>query len=131
MIRKVIVALVCALLLGALPRAYASDMSLEEFLSSVRENNPGLQASHKRVEAAYHAVRAAVSVQRPSVGLRGSTSYNTDDSQMRQGIYSLSAAVSHRFDVTGLYTAQEKQLLLQYNSMSSEHLALEIGRAHV
>ena len=124
MIRKVIVALVCALLLGALPRAYASDMSLEEFLSSVRENNPGLQASHKRVEAAYHAVRAAVSVQRPSVGLRGSTSYNTDDSQMRQGIYSLSAAVSHRFDVTGLYTAQEKQLLLQYNSMSSEHLAL-------
>ncbi len=124
MIRKVIVALVCALLLGVLPGAYASDMSLEEFLSSVRENNPGLQASQKRVEAAYHAVRAAVSVQRPSVGLRGSTSYNTDDSQMRQGIYSLSAAVSHRFDVTGLYTAQEKQLLLQYNSMSAEHLAL-------
>lgn len=124
MIRKIIVAFACVLVLGGAHGSFAAEMSLEEFLPSVRENNPGLQASQKRVEAAYHAVRAAVSVQRPSVGLRGSTSYNTDDSLRRQGAYSLSAAISHRFDVTGVYTAQEKQLLLQYNSMDAEHLAL-------
>ena len=104
--------------------ASASEMSLEEILLAVRENNPTLQASLKRLEASYHTVRAAVAVQRPSAGLRGSSSYNTDDSQRRQGAYSLSAAISHRFDVSGVYPAQEKQLLLQYNALAAEHLAL-------
>ncbi len=104
--------------------ASASEMSLERFLLAVRENNPTLQASLKRLEASYHTVRATVSVQRPSAGLRGSSSYNTDDSQKRQGAYSLSAAISHRFDVSGVYPAQEKQLLLQYNALAAEHLAL-------
>jgi outer membrane protein TolC len=104
--------------------AAASEMSLEAFLLSVRENNQGLQASLKRLEASYHTVRAAVATQRPGVGLRGSASYNTDGSLRRQGAYSLSAAVSHRFDVSGVYSAQERQLLLQYNTLASEHLAL-------
>ncbi len=104
--------------------ASASEMSLERFLLAVRENNPTLQASLKRLEASYHTVRATVSVQRPSAGLRGSSSYNTDDSQKRQGAYSLSAAISHRFDVSGVYPAQEKQLLLQYNALAADHLGL-------
>ncbi|HOO88817.1 MAG TPA: TolC family protein, partial [Synergistales bacterium] len=70
-------------------------------------------------------VRSAVAVQRPSAGLRGATSYNTDDApNRRQGVYSLSAAISHRFDVSGVYSAQEKQLLLQYNALAADHLAL-------
>ena len=104
--------------------SFAAEMNLDAFLLAVRENNPGLQASQKRVEAAYHAVRASVASQRPSVGLRGSSSYNTDDSLNRQGAYSLSAAVSHRFDVTGVYSDQERQLLLQYNALQADHLAL-------
>ena len=104
--------------------SFATEMNLDAFLLAVRENNPGLQASQKRVEAAYHAVRASVASQRPSVGLRGSSSYNTDDSLNRQGAYSLSAAVSHRFDVTGVYSDQERQLLLQYNALQADHLAL-------
>lgn len=104
--------------------ANASEMSLEGFLLAVRDNNPTLQSSLKRLEASYHAVRSAVAVQRPSVGLRGAASYATDDSQRRQGAYSLSAAISHRFDVSGVYSAQEKQLLLQYNILSADHLAL-------
>ncbi len=41
-----------------------------------------------------------------------------------RGNYSLSAAVTHRFDVSGAYGAQERQLLLQYNGLASDHLAL-------
>ncbi len=118
--------IVCAILFLAwgIVAANASEMSLEGFIPTVRENNPTLQASLKRLEASYHTVRSAVSIQRPSVGLRGATSYNTDDAQRRQGVYSLSAAISHRFDVSGVYSAQEKQLLLQYNALAADHLAL-------
>ncbi len=118
--------IVCAtlLLVWGIVAANASEMSLEGFILAVRENNPTLQASLKRLEASYHTVRSAVAVQRPSAGLRGATSYNTDDSQSRQGVYSLSAAISHRFDVSGVYSAQEKQLLLQYNILAADHLAL-------
>jgi len=118
--------IVCAtlFLVWGVVAANASEMSLEGFILAVRENNPTLQSSLKRLEASYHAVRSAVAVQRPSAGLRGATSYNTDDSQRRQGVYSLSAAISHRFDVSGVYSAQEKQLLLQYNALAADHLAL-------
>ena len=118
--------IVCATLFLAwgIVAANASEMSLEGFIPTVRENNPTLQASLKRLEASYHTVRSAVAIQRPSVGLRGATSYNTDDAQRRQGVYSLSAAISHRFDVSGVYSAQEKQLLLQYNALAADHLAL-------
>lgn len=117
--------IVCAtiFLVWGVVAANASEMSLEGFILAVRENNPTLQSSLKRLEASYHAVRSAVAVQRPSAGLRGATSYNTDASK-RQGVYSLSAAISHRFDVSGVYSAQEKQLLLQYNALAADHLAL-------
>lgn len=119
--------IVCATLFLAwgIVAANASEMSREGVILAVRENNPTLQASLKRLEAYYHTVRSAVAVQRPSVGLRGATSYNTDDApNRRQGVYSLSAAISHRFDVSGVYSAQEKQLLLQYNALAADHLAL-------
>ena len=119
--------IVCATLFLAwgIVAANASEMSREGVILAVRENNPTLQASLKRLEAYYHTVRSAVAVQRPSAGLRGATSYNTDDApNRRQGVYSLSAAISHRFDVSGVYSAQEKQLLLQYNALAADHLAL-------
>ncbi|MBL3539650.1 TolC family protein [Aminivibrio sp.] len=113
------------------PSAVAAEMSLDEFLLAVRESNPVLQSSYKRLEAFRHTVRSSVADQRPSVGVRGNTTWLSDtySSQERstmgeRGNYSLSAAITHRFDVSGVYGDQERQLLLQYNGLVSDHLAL-------
>lgn len=113
------------------PLATAAEMSLDEFLLAVRESNPVLQASLKRLEAFRHTVRSSVAVQRPSVGIRGNSTWMSDTYSSQagrntgeRGNYSLSAALTHRFDVSGVYGAQERQLLLQYNGQASDHLAL-------
>lgn len=109
----------------------AAETSLEEFLAAVRGDNPSLQASYRRLEAFSHTVKSSVAVQRPSVGIRGGSSWLSDTYSSQagrnmgeRGNYSLSAAVTHRFDVSGAYGAQERQLLLQYNGLASDHLAL-------
>ncbi len=114
----------------SLPAA-AAEMSLDEFLLSVRESNPVLQASFRRLESFSHTVRSSVAVQRPSLGVRGNTTWLSDTYSSQagrntgsRGNYSLSAAITHRFDVSGVYGAQERQLLLQYNGLASDHLAL-------
>ncbi len=110
-------------------RAAAAETSLESFLNAVRSGNPVIMASAKRLEAFSHTVKSSVAVQRPSVGIRGATSWQSDVQQGGQrlgerGNYAVSAAVTHRFDVSGVYGAQEKQLLLQYNGLASDHMAL-------
>ena len=110
-------------------RAPAAQTSLEDFLNAVRSGNPVLAASAKRLEAFSHTVKSYVAVQRPSVGLRGSASWLSDTQQAgrrlgERGNYGLSAAITHRFDVSGVYGAQEKQLLLQYNGLAFDHMAL-------
>lgn len=110
-------------------RAPGAQTSLEDFLNAVRSGNPVLAASAKRLEAFNHTVKSSVAVQRPSVGLRGSASWLSDTQQAgrrlgERGNYGLSAAITHRFDVSGVYGAQEKQLLLQYNGLAFDHMAL-------
>ncbi|NLA91021.1 MAG: TolC family protein [Synergistaceae bacterium] len=108
---------------------WAEETSLEDFLSAVRHSNPVLQSSAKRLEAFSHTVKSSVAGQRPSLGIRGNTSWLSDVQQGglrlgERGSYGISAAITHRFDVSGIYSAQEKQLLLQYNGMASDHMAL-------
>jgi outer membrane protein TolC len=125
--------LLAAALLGGVfsSMSNAAETSLEEFLTAVREKNPSLQASYRRLEAFRHTVKSSVAVQRPSVGIRGSSSWLSDTYSSQagrnmgeKGNYSLSAAITHRFDVSGVYGAQERQLLLQYNGLASDHLTL-------
>ncbi|HPF84732.1 MAG TPA: TolC family protein, partial [Aminivibrio sp.] len=133
MIRFVKTSVLASALLAAVfsSFAFAEQTSLEEFLLVVREKNPSLQSSYKRLEALSHTVKSSVAVQRPSVGIRGSSSWLSDTYSSQagrnmgeKGNYSLSAAITHRFDVSGVYGAQERQLLLQYNGMASDHLTL-------
>ena len=53
----------------SLPAA-AAEMSLDEFLLSVRESNPVLQASFRRLEAFSHTVRSSVAARPISITLR-------------------------------------------------------------
>ena len=124
--KKFRILLALILLLGVPLQSSAEVTQLDAFLLIVKNNNPTLQSSLRRLEAFYHTVRSAVAVQRPSAGLRGSTSWNSDSESPRgqPGKYSLGAAISHRFDVSGVYRAQERQLLLQYNGMAADHMAL-------
>ncbi|NLB82979.1 MAG: hypothetical protein GX791_01905, partial [Synergistaceae bacterium] len=93
----------------------AVEVDSEGFLNLVRENNPTLQASLNRVEAFSHTVKSNVATQRPTAGVRGNTGWYSDSDRARQGSYTLSAAVSSIIDVSGVYTARERELLLQYN----------------
>lgn len=99
----------------------AEEMSIHDYLALVRANNPALEASYKRVEAFYHTVRSSVANQRPSLGVKGSTSWYSDDRVPRQGQYTLSVGLTHRFDVSGVYSAQERQMLLQHNILAAGH----------
>jgi len=121
---RILFALISVFFLGFPFRSSASVTPLDAFLAIVRNENPTLQSSLRKLEAFYHTVRSSVAVQRPSAGLRGSSSWNSDTSRAEQGIYSLGVAVSHRFDVSGVYRAQERQLVLQYNGMAADHMAL-------
>ena len=123
---RILFVLISVFFLGFPFRSSAAVTPLDAFLAIVRNENPTLQSSLRRLEAFYHTVRSSVAVQRPSAGLRGSTSWNSDSDSPRgqQGMYSLGAAISHRFDVSGVYRAQERQLLLQYNGMAADHMAL-------
>ena len=127
------------ILIGALALAVAlcptmapgAEITLKDFLHAVRDNNPTLQASAKRLEAFSHPVKASVASQRPSAALRGTTSWLSDtySAQTRSnagasGSYGLTAAITHRFDVSGAYGDQEKQMILQYESLAEGHFAL-------
>lgn len=109
--------------LFALP-SLAVEVTSDGFLNLVRENNPTLQASLNRVEAFSHTVKSTVATQRPSAGVRGNTGWYSDSDRARQGSYTLSAAVSSIIDVSGVYTAREKELLLQYNVLTFDHFSL-------
>jgi outer membrane protein TolC len=106
--------------------ALAAETSLEDFLTAVRTGNPALMASSKRLDAFSHTVKSSVAVQRPAMALRGGASWLSDTQLHKgeKGNYSISAAITHRFDVSGVYSAQEKQIVLQYNAMGYDHMAL-------
>jgi outer membrane protein TolC len=85
----------------------------------VREGNHALQAGIRAVEAAYYGVLASVAPQRPNVALSGSASYTTDqvngDQHNRNAmVYNTSLSLSHRIDISGAYTLDERQQILSY-----------------
>lgn len=119
-----ITGLILALLMVGAAPGLAGEMGPDDFLLLVREKNPTLQASLKRLEAFRHTVLSTVAAQRPGAGLRGSSGWYSDNDRSRQGQYSVSAALSQKIDVSGVYPAQEKQILLQYKGLGADHLAL-------
>lgn len=125
MIKKKSVLFLSLLISGllALP-SLAVEVDSQGFLNLVRENNPTLQASLNRVEAFSHTVKSVVATQRPSAGVRGNTGWYSDSDRARQGSYTLSAAVSSIIDVSGVYPARERELLLQYNVLTLDHFSL-------
>lgn len=110
-----------AVALGVGSAASAGEMSVEEYLALVRSNNPTLQASYRNVEAFYHTVRGSVAYQRPGVGINGDTSWFSDNAAQERGRYNVSVGVTHRFDVSGVYPAQERQMKLQHNVLAANH----------
>lgn len=118
--RYAICLLVSAVLLWA-AGASAGELDLRAYLDLVKRMNEDIRSSLRQVEAKYYSVRSAVASQRPSAGLRGSASHVTGDVG---GDYSLSAAITHRFDISGVYGAQERQLVLGYEIAASEYLTL-------
>ncbi|MDR2137248.1 MAG: TolC family protein [Synergistaceae bacterium] len=92
---------------------------MERYLEMVREGNHALQAGVRAVEAAYYGVLASVAPQRPNVALSGSPSYVTDqmtgsDHNRNSIVYNTSLSLTHRFDISGTYTLDERQQILSY-----------------
>ena len=118
--KRLFVCVIAMLLLlpqGVTGRASAGDVDVNEYLVLVRRSNEDIRASLRLVEAKYFSVRSALATQRPAAGLKGNASRVTGDTG---GDYTLSVAVTHRFDISGIYGAQERQLVLGYEIAASE-----------
>jgi outer membrane protein TolC len=94
-------------------------------MKMIREGNHELLSAARSVEAAYYAARASVAPQRPTGSLSASASYVTDqqtnDSHNRNAlIYSTSAALSQRFDISGKYGLDERQQILYYETRRAD-----------
>ena len=121
--KRLFVCVIAMLLLlpqGVTGRASAGDVDVNGYLALVRRSNEDIRASLRLVEAKYFSVRSALATQRPAAGLKGNASRVTGDTG---GDYTLSVAVTHRFDISGIYGAQERQLVLGYEIAASEHVA--------
>jgi outer membrane protein TolC len=96
-------------------------VALDKYLEMVKQGNHSLQSGARNVEAAYYGVLASVSYQRPGAALSGSASYISDQ-QTGEGhnrnsmVYNTSLALTHRFDLSGEYTLDERQQILFYES---------------
>ncbi|GHS87697.1 hypothetical protein AGMMS49957_08030 [Synergistales bacterium] len=120
------IAAFAAAFFGAAPsdsaeRVVAQGVTLERYMEMVRDGNHSLRAGVKNVEAAYYSVMAGVSYQRPSLSASGSASYATNqktgDANNRNAmVYNTSLGLSHRFDISGEYTLDEKQQILYYEA---------------
>ena len=108
-------------LMSFLPAALAGaaegavEMKLGEYLVEALLNNQSLRAGIKSVEADYYAVLAAMGVQRPQVGASVMGAWLTgqgDESNVATGNAALT--VTHRIDLTGRYSLDERQRILGY-----------------
>ncbi|GHV33711.1 hypothetical protein FACS1894187_02740 [Synergistales bacterium] len=123
-IRVAVIAVLSAVFLGLAFSAECAAMqfvSLERYMEMVRDENYSLKAGVKNVEAAYYDVRASVSHQRPRISASGSASYLTDQEtggahNRNSMVYNTSIGLSHRIDISGEYTLDERQLILYYES---------------
>ncbi|MDR1621157.1 MAG: TolC family protein [Synergistaceae bacterium] len=99
----------------------AEVVDLDRYLEMVKGGNHALQAGVRAVEAAYYGVLASVASQRPGVALSGSVSYVTDqragDEHNRNSmVYNTALSLTHRIDIAGTYTLDERQQILSYES---------------
>lgn len=84
----------------------------QEFLRTVLTGNSTIAATVRDVESLYWSARVAVAGQRPSLALTGSASHETDD----RGDNAIGqVGVTHRFDISGRYSLQERKALLDYD----------------
>ena len=93
----------------------AVTMRLDQYLREALLNNQALRAGIKSVEADYYAVLAAVGTQRPQVGASAMGAWLTgqdDSSNVMTGNAALT--VTHRFDLSGRYSLDERQRILGY-----------------
>ncbi|MDR3230734.1 MAG: TolC family protein [Synergistaceae bacterium] len=103
--------------------AAAEVVSLDRYIGMVKNQNYALQSAIRSVEAAYYEVLASVAYQRPSLAGGASGSYLTGSASAQSGIrekditaYNTTLGLTHRIDVAGTYTLDERQRILYYES---------------
>lgn len=102
--------------------ATASEVvSLDRYMEMVREGNHSLRAGVRSVEAAYYGVLASVSYQRPHVSGTVTGSYLSGQKQqdVREKditAYNVNMGLTHRVDISGVYTLDEQQQVLYYEA---------------
>lgn len=94
-------------------------MKLEQFVSEILLNNQSLQAGLKSVEADYYSVLASVANQRPSLSANANTAWVSgqtvgNDKKTNVTTGSLAFTLTHRIDISGSYSLNEKQNILGY-----------------
>ena len=110
---------------GCMGSAEASGLKLDEYLRQVLQANHSLQADIKSVEAAYYAVLSGVADQRlqatvSALGswLSGQSSMGGKESDVTAG--SLTLGLTHRIDISGSYSLDERQRILGYEEQRAQ-----------
>ena len=99
------------LLMGCGEAVASVSMTLEQYMREILLNNHSLRAGVKSVEADYYSVLAAVGTQRP---LLAATAGETVISHQGNDLTTLGLALTHRIDISGKYSLDERQRILGY-----------------
>ncbi len=110
--------IIILLLTGPLAVFSASEeVSVEKLLLLVQLENKTIKSSASRLESTYYAVRSAVSSQRPAVVIQGTTNSITSENAEN----TISAGITHRLDISGIYSTQEKSAIYGYLVQAETH----------
>lgn len=90
-------------------------MSFRDYLKEILLNNHALRSGVKAVEANYYAVLAAMGAQRPSLGLSAKGAWLSEmNGEDNYTMGSAGLALTHRIDLSGKYSLEERQNVLGY-----------------
>ena len=90
-------------------------MSFRDYLKEILLNNHALRSGVKAVEANYYAVLAAMGAQRPSLGLSAKGAWLSEmNGEDNYTMGSAGLALTHRIDLSGKYSLDERQNVLGY-----------------
>lgn len=90
-------------------------MSFRDYLKEILLNNHALRSGVKAVEANYYAVLAAMGTQRPSLGLSAKGAWLSEmNGEDNYTMGSAGLALTHRIDLSGKYSLEERQNVLGY-----------------
>lgn len=96
-------------------------VNLEDYVQMVTRENGSLRSGVKTVEAAYYSALASVSYQRPALAVSTTGSYLTGNENTQTGRrdsdindYNVNVGVTHRIDLSGKYSLDERQQVLFY-----------------